>query len=96
MIDYTTPIVITCINLFIVVDLYRCYIKYQKVQEFSVFNKLLFNLARLLLIANTFALITGFLDYFVFHSTVADVLQFGRFADRYVMLFAYNELTKYK
>lgn len=93
MIDYTAPIFIMLINSYILFDLTRAAIWYKR-NGFSRSNA--YDSIILLIIANTFAFITGFIDYFIIHSTVVDVLQFGRFADRYVMLFAYMKLINAK
>jgi hypothetical protein len=95
MINYTTPIVLTIINFIICYDLIKSYLRFKELKLHSVLTRKLFELSRLLLIANTFALVTGIMDYFIFHSTTADVLQFGRFADRYVMYFAYKILSDF-
>lgn len=94
MINYSVPLFITVLNILIEWKLFKSFIVYKHSDRMGI-NRLLFELTRLLLIANTFALVTGVIDYFILHSTTADVLQFGRFADRYVMFFAYWALSDY-
>ncbi len=94
MINYTVPLFITVLNVLIEWKLFIAFITYKHSDKIGI-NRLLFELSRLLLIANPFALVTGVVDYFIIHSTTADVLQFGRFADRYVMFFAYWAMSDY-
>ena len=47
-----------------------------------------------LFIANTFALITSFYAYYVYKLVAPELLNFGRFGDRYLMMFAYLFFNK--
>ena len=58
------------------------------------FHSIMLMLCTLLLLANTFAMITGIYAYFVYNVDTPELLTFGRFADRYCMMFAYVILNK--
>ena len=47
-----------------------------------------------LILANSFALITSIYAYYIFKIVSPELLNFGRFADRYAMFFAYICFSK--
>jgi hypothetical protein len=97
--NMTFPLCILIIDVAIIAVLIKSFIKYRhKIHtgDISIHTARNFNICRLLLIANTFAFITAFWQYIVFHHDVEYVILFGRFADRYVMFFAYLALDTYE
>lgn len=89
------PLIITGINvaiLFILGVSFRMHYIARKLD--TVFHSRMLLLCTLLLLANTFAFITGVYSYFILHHQVPEILSFGRFADRYAMMFAYLTLQK--
>lgn len=81
---------ITTLNVAILIILIVSFRKHYICRKNDVnFHSRMLLLCTCLLLANTFALITGLYAYFVFKVTVPEVLNFGRFADRYCMFFAY-------
>ncbi len=86
---------ITSINVAIVVVLVISFIKHYKARRNDVnFHSRMLLLCTCLLLANTFALITGVYSYFILKMAIPEVLNLGRFADRYCMFFAYLALNK--
>jgi hypothetical protein len=47
-----------------------------------------------LFVANSFALITSVYAYYIYKITAPELLNFGRFADRYLMFFSYLFFNK--
>jgi hypothetical protein len=94
MTDYSTPIVITLINVIIIIDLIRAYHRFGKSDQNNKHNRDGFHITTLLLIANTFAFITGILYYFFPSWVPVIAILMLRFSDRYVMMFAYKVLYK--
>lgn len=92
MINYSAPIIISMIDLIILYDLARSYKKFNMSAQSFKHNRAGLNWCRLLLIANSFAFITNCIAYYVLKVPLPDILLFGRFADRYVMMFAYKVL----
>jgi cation transport ATPase len=92
MSNYTGPIIIGLIDLVILYGLTKNHFLLRNTDRSVKYNRLKYNLTTLLLIANTFAFMTSIIAYFVLHVAVIDLLIIGRFADRYVMMFAYREL----
>lgn len=86
---------ITSINIAIIGVLIVSFIKHYRQRRDDVnFHSRMLLLCTCLLLANTFALITGVYAYFVLKVATPEVLNFGRFADRYCMFFAYLALNK--
>lgn len=86
---------ITVINVAILVILVRSFIKHHTARKNDVnFHSRMLLLCTCLLLANTFALITGLYAYYVLKVTSVEVINLGRFADRYCMFFAYLALDK--
>jgi len=86
---------ITSINLAIVAILVISFIKHYRARRQDVnFHSRMLLLCTCLLLANTFALITGVYSYFILKMAIPEVLNLGRFADRYCMFFAYMALNK--
>jgi len=92
MTNYTGPIVIGLVDIVILSDLIRNYIILRKTDRRVKYNRLKYNITTLLLIANTFAFLTTIIAYFYLNVAAIDLLMFGRFVDRYCMMFAYKEL----
>ena len=89
------PIILTAINLAIILTLSRSFYRHFKGRSSDAnFHTRMLLLCTLLLIANTFALITGLYGYFVLKVVTPEILNYGRFADRYTMFFAYLALEK--
>ena len=86
---------ITGLNVVILVTLVFSFIKHYKGRkEDRNFHSRMLLLCTCLLAANTFALITGVYAYFVLKTSVPEILNLGRFADRYLMFFGYLALNK--
>ena len=89
------PVMITFINVCILVTLVNSFYRHFKGRGNDVnFHSRMLLLCTCLLLANTFALITGIYGYFILNMRSPEVLNIGRFADRYCMLFAYLALEK--
>lgn len=89
------PIMITAINFAILATLINSFVRHYKGRGNDVnFHSRMLLLCTCLLIANTFALLTGLYAYFILRVTTPEVLNIGRFADRYCMFFAYLALEK--
>lgn len=58
------------------------------------FHSRMLLLCTCLLLANTFAFVTAVYGYFILKVYNPEILNFGRFADRYCMFFAYIALEK--
>jgi len=88
-------IMITILNVAILFILIKSFIKHFRGRTMDInFHSRMLLLCSFLLIANTFAFITSLYAYFVFSLHVPEVLNFGRFADRYCMFFAYLSLDR--
>lgn len=86
---------ITAINIAILCILIRSFAKHYRGRPRDVnFHSRMLLLCTCLLLANTFALITGLYAYFILKISTPEVVNFGRFADRYCMFFAYLALDK--
>lgn len=86
---------ITAVNLSIMVILVISFIKHYRGRTNDVnFHSRMLLLCTCLLLANTFALLTGLYSYFILKTDTPEVINLGRFADRYCMLFAYFAMDK--
>jgi hypothetical protein len=89
---------ITAMNVFILCVLLKSFLIHLKRRgDDKNFHSLMLTMCVLLLLANTFACVTAIYSYFVFKIESPEVLNFGRFADRYAMFFAYivfGKITK--
>lgn len=86
---------ITAINVIILAILVRSFIKHYIGRSLDVnFHSRMLLLCTCLLIANTFALVTSLYSYYALKTFVPEIVDFGRFADRYAMLFSYLALDK--
>lgn len=86
---------ITAINIAIIGVLIVSFIRHYKARRDDInFHSRMLLLCTCLLLANTFALVTGVYAYFIIKTTVPEVVNLGRFADRYCMFFAYLALNK--
>lgn len=97
MIDTTTiyHYLITGFNVFILTSLVVSFVRHFKARKDDRnFHTLMLLLCTLLLLANTFAFITSFYAYWIIKMHSPEILQFGRFADRYCMFFSYLVLGK--
>lgn len=89
------PVMITAINVAILFILGFSFRKHYIGRRYDVnFHTRMLLMCTCLILANTFALVTGVYSYFILNINIPDVLNFGRFADRYAMLFAYLALNK--
>lgn len=86
---------ITGINVAILAILLRSFLKHYMGRSMDVnFHSRMLLLCTCLILANTFALFTGIYAYYILKIEAPEVINFGRFADRYAMLFAYLCLDK--
>jgi hypothetical protein len=92
MINYTLPIIILIIDIYIMISLGYTIRMFNKSDLTVSTNRKGKHRAILLFIANTFAMLTAIVGYFILDQVPLDILLIGRFADRYVMLFAYKDL----
>lgn len=89
------PVMITTINVAILATLINSFYRHYKGRGNDVnFHSRMLLLCTCLLIANTFALLTGVYGYFILKVSNPEVINIGRFADRYCMFFAYLALEK--
>lgn len=97
MIQVTTiyHYMITAINVIILITLAKSFIRHYLLRgDDKNYHSRMLLLCTTLLLANTFAFITGIYAYFVLHVATSEVINLGRFADRYCMFFAYLALAK--
>jgi len=86
---------ITVTNIAILSILIVSFIKHYRGRKSDVnFHSRMLLLCTCLLLANTFALITGLYSYFILKAYSPEIVNMGRFADRYCMFFAYLALDK--
>lgn len=86
---------ITAINIVILATLVKSFIKHYSLRgDDKNFHSRMLLLCTCLLLANTFAFITGVYAYFILKISTSEVINLGRFADRYCMFFAYLALAK--
>ena len=89
------PVMITATNVAILIILFNSFYRHFKGRNSDVnFHSRMLLLCTCLLLANTFALVTGLYGYFILEIKTPEILNFGRFADRYCMFFAYVALEK--
>lgn len=93
--NYVYPAMITAINVIILISLSISFNKHRKGRsnDTNFHSRMLF-LCSMLIVANTFAFGTAIYGYFILKSFQPEILNIGRFADRYCMLFAYIALDK--
>ena len=93
--DYIYPAMITTTNVAILFVLTKSFIRHYRGRGNDVnFHSRMLLLCTCLLLANTFALLTGLYGYFILKVFNPEVINIGRFADRYCMFFAYLALEK--
>lgn len=86
---------IVVIDIVILVILTMSFIKHYRGRGADInFHSRMLLLCTCLLIANTFALVTALYAYIVIHAGQNEVVNMGRFADRYAMMFAYLALDR--
>jgi hypothetical protein len=89
------PIMITALNAVILIILLASFRKHYVGRTLDPnFHTRMLLVCTCLIAANTFALITGIWGYFILKNFSPEVLNFGRFADRYMMFFAYLSFNK--
>ena len=86
---------ITIINVAILIILVKSFVRHYTLRDDDKnYHSRMLLLCTCLIMANTFALITGLYAYFVLRLYTPEVINLGRFSDRYCMTFAYLALAK--